>query len=490
MELQFESKPIRCLCRRVWDVQETEQTQEVRLPDDMPDIGSIICAWGQCVLRGKEWRTESIGVSGGVMAWVLYLPADGSEPRMVEAWLPMQCKWNMPESKYEGTIRTSWLIKGVDGRMLSARKMMVRANAQILAEALVPCEKEVFQPIEVPKDVALLKKSYPVLLPKEAGEKSFAVDEDMTVDGLEKMISICVQPVVNEQAVVGGKAVFRGDARVHTVYRGLDGMLHSTDREIPFSQFADLDQDYDKEAMLCVMGAVSNLETEQTETGLRLKAALVMQYLVYDRETVEIVEDAYSPVRRVTCQMRSVDLPMELDRRKEMMEYSVDFPMMNGQIADMTLWPGQNTVRRAGGLSEVESNGTVQVLYYDESGNLVADVRPYQAVWDVPTGEEATVQGMLRSYQQPQMRGGSVEGSLQTETVTTAAGDMNMVAALDMGEPERPDPGRPSLILRRAGEETLWEMAKKSGSTVEAIRSANQLEGEAEPGRMLMIPVL
>ena len=257
MELQFERKPIRCLSRCVWDWQETEQTQEVRLSDDMPDIGSVLCAWGQCVLRGKEWRTGSIGVNGGVMAWVLYQPADGSDPRVVEGWLPMQCKWGMADTPVEGNIRTRWLLKNVDGRMLSARKLMIRANAQVLAEALLPGEQEICQPVELPEDVQLLKCQKSLVLPTEAGEKAFSVDEDITVPGFEKLVSIHAEPVVNEQAVAGGKAVFRGDARVHMVYMGQDGRIHSTDGEYPFSQFADLDRDYDKEATLCVMGAVS-----------------------------------------------------------------------------------------------------------------------------------------------------------------------------------------------------------------------------------------
>ena len=56
--------------------------------------------------------------------------------------------------------------------------------------------------------------------------------------------------------------------------------------------------------------------------------------------------------------------------------------------------------------------------------------------------------------------------------------------------PEQQDGSqRPSLILRRAGEEGLWELAKKTGSTVAAIRSANKLQEEPKPGQLLLIPV-
>ena len=66
---------------------------------------------------------------------------------------------------------------------------------------------------------------------------------------------------------------------------------------------------------------------------------------------------------------------------------------------------------------------------------------------------------------------------------------MGSVVAVEMGETKEPAPDRPSLILRRVGEEGLWEVAKSAGSTVEAIQKANGLQEEPEPGRLLLIPV-
>ena len=64
-----------------------------------------------------------------------------------------------------------------------------------------------------------------------------------------------------------------------------------------------------------------------------------------------------------------------------------------------------------------------------------------------------------------------------------------MVTGLELGEFREPNPNRPSLILRRAGEDTLWEIAKSSGSTVADIQKANNLQTEPEADRMLLIPV-
>ena len=93
MEIAFHKAEFPCLVAAVNEVQNSEQTQELRLPDGMPDVGKVLCAWGQTILRGKEWRSDSLTVSGGMLIWVLYTPEDGSEPRIVDGWLPFQMRW-------------------------------------------------------------------------------------------------------------------------------------------------------------------------------------------------------------------------------------------------------------------------------------------------------------------------------------------------------------------------------------------------------------
>jgi hypothetical protein len=78
---------------------------------------------------------------------------------------------------------------------------------------------------------------------------------------------------------------------------------------------------------------------------------------------------------------------------------------------------------------------------------------------------------------------------VQMDADAVASHPMSMVTGLELGQVKQSDPARPSLILRRAGDSTLWEMAKGTGSTVDAIRKANGLTGEPLDDRLLLIPV-
>ena len=81
------------------------------------------------------------------------------------------------------------------------------------------------------------------------------------------------------------------------------------------------------------------------------------------------------------------------------------------------------------------------------------------------------------------------QSDLRLQTDTRMDTGISVVTGLELGELRQPDPGRPSIILRRAGSHTLWELAKTSGSTVEDIIQANHLHEEPEEEQMLLIPV-
>ena len=67
MEMQFDKMPISYLQKLTDGQKMQEETLELRLPEGMPDIGRVLGAWGQVVVRGKEWNGDNMAVSCGVM---------------------------------------------------------------------------------------------------------------------------------------------------------------------------------------------------------------------------------------------------------------------------------------------------------------------------------------------------------------------------------------------------------------------------------------
>ena len=498
MQLQFDKQSCRCLQQIKRNQQNQEQTQELRLPDGMPDVGSILASWGQVLLRSKEWRGGGMSVSGGVMAWVLYAPEGGGEPQCVESWIPFQMKWDFEDTQRDGTIQVHCFLRSLDARSASARKLVLRANVGVLAEATLPSEMTVYTPGQLPEDIQILKKTYPVRLPKEAGEKSFTLEEELllppSVPAMQKLLAYQMQPELLDRKIMAGKVVFRGVGQVHIVYLGEDGCVHSWDFEIPFSQYGDLDGEYDQDATARILPVLTAMEMEHTPEGkLNLKCGLAMQYKIYCREMLDLVEDAYSTNRVITPQWEQLQLPALLDTCEQNLQAEQTVAAEGNQIADVVCYYDHAAVTSGDGSSEIAADGYFQLLYYDGQGELKCVMPRWETQWNLMMDESSTVQTMLLPTGKPQASLGGGNATMWAETLTDtvvlSAVGMPMVCGLEIGDKTVQDAERPSLILCKAGTGGLWDVAKRCGSTVSAIQKANRLEKEPDPEQILLIPI-
>ena len=495
MELQFEKKEISCLTQVLRSAKDQEFTQEIRLTEDLPDVGRVLAGWGQAILRAKEWQGSHIAASGGVQATVLYAPEDGSEPRTVNAWIPFQMKWDGAQTEREGPVRIGVLLRFVDGRNLSARKILVRAGISCVAEGLTQQRTAVFNAPGMPEDLQLLRRSYPIRLPKEAGEKAFTLEQTLETGSapVSEILACTLQPELSEARVSADKVALRGEGKLHLVFRDRDGRIRTRNFQVPFSQLGELENGYEGDARADVLMAVTALELDMEEENLILKCGLVAQYMIDQRTMLELVEDAYSTRREVGLRQEELHLPMILDETTERLTAREEFPDMMLDGVDAQFWAGFPQVHREDDRVELEIPGRFQLLGYDRDGNLCSGAMNWEGKIELNADRNGKVDTVTIPAGETQWinmgSGMEVRAESQVQTVTRSHGGLPMITALELGPLREPDQDRPTLILCRPGRRNLWEIAKGTGASVQAIRTANGLEEEPEGDRMLLIPI-
>ena len=498
MAFHFQKTSCSCLAKVLERVQNMEQTHEIRIPSGMPGIARVVSAWGQPVMRSKEWHGSSISLSAGMLVWVLYISEEGDKPQCVNAWIPFQIHWDLPELCPDGKVRILCIPRYVDARSVSAGKILVRAGVAALAEAWCGQEKEIYCPQDVPEGVELLQSVYPLRLPKEAGEKQFVLEEELSLPASapvpKKLVYYRLEPSVYDQKVMANKVVFRGNGNLHVLYESGEGQLHTWDFELPWSQFADLEASYSQEAQADVRLMPTNVELDTDETGkFHLKCSLVAQYLVDDREMVELTEDAYSPGRELTLQQEQLELPSVLDNRRELLTVEQTIPGDSDLVVDTVLLPDFPQQYRTEDAVRLTMPGMLQLLYYGVDGSVQSATSRWEGTLTIPADESGKMMALPQMASEVHAHAGAdaitVQGEVPVHLQFSGGTGLPMVTGIELGEVVPPDPGRPSLVIRRAEGTSLWHIAKKSGSTVDSIRRANGLTGDALPGQMLLIPV-
>ena len=499
MELKFSREPLQWMKRAVHQIQTREQTQELKLTDGMPDIGRVLGAWGQPVIRSKEWRSDCICVSGGMMVWVLYAPEDGTQPRCVNGWIPWQMEWDLPEDVPDGQIRVLAKTRFVDARSVSPRKIMVRAGVSALGEGLVESQAFSWKPEEMPEDIQLLETTYPVRMSVEAGEKTFSLDEELILPqscpAAAKLMACSISPEITESRILGSRLLFRGSASLHVVYVNESGQVFGWDFPVSISQYAELSGSHSQDAQADLWIMVTELELDLDEEGhFRLKCGLVAQYEIDDIKMLGMVEDAYSLSRQLQLDREEQMLMPVLEKQTRNLPVDQILPQEANVIADICFLPDFPRLREQEGSMELEQPGMIQVLYYSPEGSLQSSLVRWEGKLDIPAHPDSVLFAVPTHGNEPDAQitgeGIRLRGQLPLSIKTTAAQRFSPVTQIQTGEQKEADPDRPSLILCRAGEKSLWQLARENGSTVHAIRNASGLDGDPEPNRMLLIPVL
>lgn len=497
MDLRFQKIECPFLRLVTSSIQNGEQTQEIRLPEGMPDIGRVIGCWGQVLTRGKDWHGNAMSINGGVMAWVMYLPEDGTDPRIVDCWIPFTMRWDFPETQRDGSIIANVSLRSIDSRTTSARKLMVRSVVSVFGSAYEPSQADLYDLDTVPEDVQVLKHTYPLEIPREAGEKNFRLEDVLTPqennEKIRKIVYFDLQPVVTDQKVMAGKAVFKGNCNLEIVYLSESGSLEHRNTSVQFSQFADLELEHDADANVMVTPMLTGAEVELQDNGeIRINCSLNGQYLVYDRVMVNVMEDVYSPRRKLEFATQNLTLPVRLECRTESVAYTHTVTEGQKAVLDLSVLPNQPQCTQTDEMCKLPLSMQFQMVTKDENGMITSTNGKIEQEVQFATGfGNYTAATVLECTKQARQSGDGVEisGKVNMQLQTFCMQTIPMVCEIKLGELEGPDPSRPSLVIRRMGEDGLWDLAKECGSTVEAIRSANKIETDPPEGKLLLIPV-
>ena len=205
-----------------------------------------------------------------------------------------------------------------------------------------------------------------------------------------------------------------------------------------------------------------------------------------------MVEDAYSPIRKVEPQVETLILPAieSMDTQTLLLQHAMS---AEGMPVDVSTLCDQVRKQSLPEQIRLEIPALGQILYYDLEGGLQSTTSRWEeSIYTEPATDGEMEVNILPTGQcnvEPSENGMMVETNVMLETVVTSTKGLPMVTGLEMGQPMPKDPNRPSVILRRATSDGLWEIAKATGSSMEAIRKANDLQSDPEEGRMLLIPI-
>ncbi|MDR0935439.1 MAG: DUF3794 domain-containing protein [Oscillospiraceae bacterium] len=501
-----------------------EETQELIVPDSLPDALSIVNSDGTAILKSKEAGDGSVTLSGLIRAHAIYMPEGSAKPRGLSTQIPFSITLENSEISPGSRLVATVKLSGIEARLLNSRKLLFRADllfevdaygngtipltsvpedkpapATAKADAKGRPEAVIYNPEAAKADAkgTTLKPEVrngfleinPVV---DIGEKPFTVSEELTLPSGKAPISSIVKSNVTltpeETKPAGAKAVVKGTANIGIVYLSTDTSdLQSADFAVPFSEIIDVSAEDDNRSFDVTLVPTGSYVQEASEDSygasrVLIEIPILAQAVVWQKIAAPYIADAYSTSHETDCKTERYTISGLGKEQvyRDSIRASLPIPDPARAVTCVRVYPGR--VRRDN--DGFSATLTADILYVGEDDRCLSIQGRVEVDFKTPEFEadsEATGKLVLgEAFAAPIAGAIEIRVPVELQVRGFEAATAEPVTEVTVGEAKSFE-GVPSLVLARVSpENTLWSIAKKYSSTQTLIRAANGLSDDAD----------
>lgn len=481
-----------------------EETLESIVPDACPDILRIVDVCGQAVLSSKQAREGMAIITGMVRAVILYQPEGGGGLRRMEVGLPFTCQAEASGLTERGTVLACARLRCAEARVLNPRKVLLRVDLAVDVTACQPVERTICCGVSNPEEPAVCQRQYTGehYQISSVQEKPFTFSDQIRLPSgpgeAPQLLTSRAQAICTESKLIGSKLIFKGTVELSCLMQEPGGGLSTLHESLPFSQILEV-AGASEDGACQVLVEITDLRCETAEEDgrdLDVEVELLAQAMVRCRRPVTLLQDLYSTNWLLEVENETQELCQfeEQSVRPQAIRELLETDGMVRSVVDSRLSLGQVTQTREG--EELVLNADVQlcILYLDEN-ELVQSARKSLSA-SLRLNCPPQVQCRCRCFcpgdvfAAPAAGGIEVRFHAEFHCLITRRLPVPSVQFARCGDARSTDGKRPSIVLRMPSpNESLWDIAKSYGTTMQKILQANELDTEMLPaGRMLLIP--
>lgn len=473
-----------------------EETLELVVPDRCGDIGRILDVRAQLYLVSKKLLDGEAHISSRAELCVIFCAEETGAIEYVTAELRFEQQFSIGESDCE--LFAQVRLASVDARALNPRKLLLRAECCAHARCYTSEQFTVWDGFELdsPPPAYIQKKELIHSLLTDLREKSFTISDEYTLPAKysgAKMLSTETELSVYDVKPVGNKLVFKANANTAALFLNTeDGSVFKYDFSSQFSQIIEIDAT--EEAASFVFPALKETEfvslPDREGVCFSMRLTMTAQAICQKNVVSSFIADAYSTSYELSTEAQELSYTRLATSARLRIPLKGKLPSGGNyrSLAYITPISVNCMAEGASIICRAELCGFAE----NEDGELVPLRLTLSAEEQLSLAERQRLElisfcGEPLSVEQ----GGEVSLAVTVEYSIYEQGSITAVRELYYDE-EKPinQSELPSLtVLIAPGNDELWTLAKKYGSTVELITAVNSCGEDFSPSkRPLLIP--
>ncbi len=497
MEISFENKVMtyyREICRQSKRIQISAESV---VPDTDEDIGRLASVHTSVMLKSKDLTGRGVLISGEAAASLLYITEDQQSVSFVRLTKLFTIEYEAADIDTDTVAQISLSVLNTEARVINPRKVSV--TLELCGDLSCYKPEELCVESSLPKDKCkCLHARYDnaeLVLACAACEKTFSISEQFPFPSGKpcpsRLVSQKVEFIIGDCQLIGRKLIIKGTAEIGVCYLSQEANYPvKAEFSTPFSQIVDIgEESMDGCTVLpeLTSGYFELTDTINGEKALDTELHGVLQIVCRSRRDVSYVADAYSNLMPAECVRESCQYGVLSDTQR--IKLSADERISIVDDCEDVLSAFVSIAHLSQEQAKLSASVNIDVVYRTTGGLLSSARRSVSMEGDCGSAGIRLLGSRLTDvYLRPDNQ--FIDGHISVELsyLMCSAVEISKVAAVSLDD-ESPYDTReyPTVTMVRAGDESLWELAKTYHSCVEKISEINPMEGELK-GRMLLIP--
>ena len=475
------------------------------VPDSKPDIINTICTSGVVSIYKKEAQEEKIRLDGAINTYIMYMP-DGTDDtvRGLNTSIDFSENLNVPNCKEGMNVISDVNVKSIEGKVINGRKVGIKATLEISLKVYLNEEVEVINDIQNENNIQVLKEDLIVNSLVGQGETKIYAKDNIQIDNMDNLAEILKAQVclVDKDIKISyNKVLTKAEAEIRIMYLTEDNRINTINYKIPVVGFIDI-PNVSEENICDVNYEIKNIiikPNSQEEHSIYIEIEIGVKCCVYEEKQINLIQDMYSPMENIEIKKKQITTmtnKQNVTNIKQIRE-KINLKDIDGlSLVDVDIIPSMVNENKINTKILYEAELNMKFIFQNSKMQIITkDVKiPFEyTIENLQNGESLNTNSNMeiKSKDFIIQDGGNINCNIdiQTDTNMYRTANINMIDSIqENGEREEQDYSIVIYIVKKG--DTLWNIAKEFGSTVDGIVRVNGIENKdlIMPGQKLYIP--
>lgn len=477
---------------------EEKVEHEIIISDYSASVGKIIRCDATPVVISKTIEKEKLTILGICEINVIYCDEESGNIKSVTERVPFEKIFRADVELSNCRVISKIRVNNILARQINSKKINVKVILGIATKMMGNEKVSIISEIS-DNDIETANNVVEHYIYSNCTESDISVSGEvnaphMPIDVIKTYATVDFKDI----KPINDKIIIKGEVQINAIYTYGDSVsdLEIAESKIPFTEVIDAETS-EEDSKINLDAVIKGLKCYVEEENIAIECDLIISALIYNPVKYYTISDLYSKKNNVTVSTKNIVIESlnEKIEFKDRVSDKFDFEFKEARIVNMNCQPTVKNISYNDGVMIVDCDVNVTVYAYNDEEYKIADkTLSYSIEKTIEIGNdtlrcEAKVESDNISYIVVNDEQIELSMDLLFTIDSFTKNDYNVVDNFIVEPDEAVNNFSSKVIIYYAQQgETLWEIAKKFRTSVEALKCINDIDSSGiHSDRVLLV---